>query len=248
MPTLYFMNRTSLIFLVLVCLQVVSAMIPNFVYGAVSTVLKQIFGEDVKMAALKIHQKMDKALGKDISIGEVSMMDVGMVRVVEPYLKHAVVSEFIANKAAHNMSFLEPIKSLPEKEKIFQKHPDIKVDFNEVIGIYVVLNESETAACEVLLSAQPCLLSSSDHYFSRMPDPCRAIAKESVSRIIGRFDSIEKLRKSLEKYLKVPAEWDYHWRQIYRRLDVYIGSLSLSKSELEIWERIKTLVTSRAVK
>lgn len=228
--------------------QVASTMVPTFVYKAVSAVLHQILGEDIKIAALKFHQKMDKSLGKDISIGDVSTMDVEMVRLVEPYPKHAIVTDFMSNKAANNMAFLEPLKKVIMKDSVFgKKYAEIQVDFNEVVGIYIVLNESETAAAEVLLSAQPCLLSSSDHYFSRIRDPCKFLAKEAVSKLLDRYDAIDKMRTVLSKYLKVPSEWDHHWRQLYYRLDPYINDIGLSKSERANWDKIKDLISSARV-
>jgi hypothetical protein len=239
-------NVAFLLFLVYV--QVASTMIPTFVYKGVSAVIHQILGEDIKLAAMKFHQKMDKSLGKDISIGDISTMDVEMVRLVEPFPKHAIVTDFISNKAANNMGFLKPLKHAIMKDKVFDtKYDEIQTDYNEVIGIYIVLNESETAAAEVLLSAQPCLISSSDHYFSRIRDPCKFLAKDGVSKILGRFDGIDKMRTVLGKYLKTPSEWDHHWRQIYYRLDPYINDIGLSKSERASWDKIKDLISSARV-
>ena len=75
-------------------------MLPAFVYKAAASVLVQILGEDVKMAALKFHQKMDKSLGKDISVGDISTMDVEMVQVVQPYPNYAIVTDFMSNKCS----------------------------------------------------------------------------------------------------------------------------------------------------
>lgn len=229
--------------------QVNTANVPIFVYKALGKVLQNVMGDEVQKAASKLNQKLDKKLGNDVSIGNVALMDVEMVRVVEPYDKHAIVTDFLAAKAAANWGHLEPIsKAIFSKKSIIKNNlAEIQTFLNELLGIYIVLNESETASTEVLLSAKPCLLSNTDHYFKKAADPCKIIAKESISKIIERFKNIEKLKASLAEYLKFSSEWDSHWRPIYFRLSSYMDELSLDKSEKSNWDKIKVLIDSKRV-
>ena len=242
------MNKKFLLLILFASFLQFSVNIPIFIYKAAAQVLKHIMGEEMQKSALKLHQKLDKTLGKDVSIGDIATMDVEMVGVVEPYQRHAIVTDFLLGKAASNRESLKPtIKVLRSKAAALENLPEAQIFVNELVGIYIVLNESETASTEVLLSAKPCLLSSTDNYFGRITDPCKSISKESVSKMIGRFEDIENLRVDMGEFLKVPSEWDNHWRQIYFRLDSYIEELSLSKSEKSNWDKIKELIDSKRV-
>jgi hypothetical protein len=244
------MNFKMLLLIVFVPFyQVNTANVPIFVYKALGKVLQNVMGDEVQKAASKLNQKLDKKLGNDVSIGNVALMDVEMVRVVEPYDKHAIVTDFLAAKAAANWGHLEPIsKAIFSKKSIIKNNlAEIQTFLNELLGIYIVLNESETASTEVLLSAKPCLLSNTDHYFKKAADPCKIIAKEFISKIIERFTNIEKLKASLAEYLKFSSEWDSHWRPIYFRLSSYMDELSLDKSEKSNWDKIKDLIDSKRV-
>lgn len=225
----------------------VNAKIPVFVYKAAGQILTHLMGDEIKKASFKLHRKLEKTMGKDVSVGDIATMDVEMVNVVEPYQKHAIVTDFLVGKAVSNRENLEPIIKALRKKRALENISEAQIFLNELVGIYIVLNESETASTEVLLSAKPCLLSSTDHYFRQEPDPCKAIAKESVSKMIGRFEDIEKLKGSMGESLKVPSEWDNHRRQIYFRLDSYINELPLSKMEKSNWAKIKDFIDSKRV-
>lgn len=244
------MNRKIVLFIFFAAfLQVSTANVPVFVYKAVSQVLRHVMGEKIQKAALKLHQKLDKTLGKDVSIADVATMDVDMVSVVEPYQKHAIATDYLAAKAATNFGHLEPItKSILSKERIIKSKHDIAQNFlSELIGLYMVLNESDSASVEVLLSTKPCLLSNTDHYFNKVPDPCKLLANESVSKIIERFVNVDKLRKSLGELLKFSSEWDNHWRPVYFRLNMYVEELPLNKSQKSSWDKIKEMIDSTRV-
>lgn len=230
-------------------LQVYTANVPIFVYKAMGQVLKHVMGEKVQKAALKLHQKLDKTLGKDVSIADVATMDVDMVSVVEPYQKHAIATDYLASKAATNFGHLEPItKSFFNKENIIKAKHDIAQNFlNELIGFYIVLNESDSASIEVLLSTKPCLLSSNDHYFNKVPDPCKLLANQYMTNIIERFGNIEMLSKSLGELLKFSSEWDNHLRPVFFRLNMYVEELTLNKSQKSSWDKIKEMIDSTRV-
>ena len=229
--------------------QVCSSIAPKIILSVASQVLKSLSGDRLQKAAIKLDRKLDKALGNDVSIGDVATMDVDMVSIVEPYDKHAIVTDYLAEKAATGFGHLEPITmSIFNKERIVKSKQDITQTFlNELIGTYIVLNESESASMEVLLSMKPCLLSNSDNFFNSSSDPCRVLAKEIASRIIERFLNVEKLRSSLGNLLKFSSEWDSHLRFVYLRLDLYIQDLDLGKSLKSSWSKIKDHIEAKRV-
>lgn len=163
-----------------------------------------------------------------MSIGDLTQMDVEMVKVVEPVENFDMVSDYLNNKASHNLVFLRSYKNFP-KLLISKNKAEIQSNFNEAIGIFVILNESESTGAEVLMSVQPCLLTNEDHYFRRQQNPCRRLTTEIMSRIVDRFDEINSLRMKFGDLIHVPAEWDSHWRQIISRLDDHAEVLDKAK-------------------
>ena len=192
------------------------------------TVLKLVFKNQISSAKEKVAEKINKNLGRDVSIGDLTKMDVEMVKVVEPIDNIDMVCDYLNSKASHNLVFLRPYKTFPQI-LISRNKAEIQSNFNEVIGIFVILNESESTGAEVLMSVQPCLLTHKDHYFRRQQDPCRRLTAEIMNRIVDRFDEINSLRIKFGDLIRVPAEWDSHWRQIIARLDDHDEVLDMAK-------------------
>ena len=216
---------------------------------AIHSLLNKIFGNAIKNTATQINDKIEKNLGQDVSIGDIESMNVEMVRVVEPYSSQAIVTDFMGNKAAFLLSTLRPLKStFMGKKKNLKQYPTAQYDLNELIGIFMVLNESDSAAAEALLSAQPCLLSREDYHFKRVANPCHNLSEEIMVKIIERFDEIESFRKHFnDASVKISGEWDSHWRQIIGRLDQYASTVLNSKS-LPRWLNIKSFIENQEKK
>lgn len=171
-------------------------------------------------------------------------MDVEMVKVVEPVENIDIVSDYLNNKASHNLIFLRPFKSFPQ-QIIKRNRAEIQSSLDEVVGIFVIMNESESTGAEVLMSVQPCLLTREDYYFRRQLDPCRKLTTEIMTRIVDRFDVVNSLRIKFGALIKVPAEWDSHWRQIIARLDDHAEVLE--KTKLLRWMEIKDQVRNKRI-
>lgn len=235
------MTKCMHVFLLLIVMMgsIEGAFIPHLAQRAIAMGLKKVVGSTGKKAAEAVHGKIEENLGRDVSIGDISTMKVEMVQVIEPFGKTATVTDFLGNRAARWLSVLSPLKKSPMKEKLLKKRPDLQIDFSELLGIYVILNESETAAAESLLSAPVCLLTSKDKYFNGVNDPCASVSTEILERIIERFTEISSLRESFGDLLKVSSEWDSHWRMIFLRLEPYASDLLAKKTKLlKTWESI----------
>lgn len=186
--------------------------------------------------ATNVGQKIELKKGNDISIGDVAAMDVSMVKVVEPAEEVTFVTKFLKNRAEYHLNFLKASILMGNE----RNRESTQVLLNEITGIFIVLNETDTASVEVLLTAQPCLLSKNDFYFGQMVDPCESIAKESFSKIIERFDTVEYLKTKLTPWVKISTEWNSHWRQIVMVLEPY--ARLLDKNDAASWIKIKNLV------
>jgi hypothetical protein len=137
------------------------------------------FGKSLEKAAYKTQEYLDERTGADISLGNLSGMNVEMVKVLEPLKKYAIISNYLNNRLIHVTEILTKMFS-------FSKRKESLKDLKELMGLTIILNETESAAAEVLLSTRKCLLGSDDYYFKRSIDPCRELSKEALIKIISR--------------------------------------------------------------
>jgi hypothetical protein len=202
------------------------------------TLLNKLFGETIHNTRVKIEDNIAISVGDDISVGDVDTMNVSLIRSIEPFANHVVVTDFLSNRAGHLGKDLRPVNFIGTSQQKIEKNPKYQSVLNEIAGIYMVLNESESVAAETLLSSQPCLLSNEDYYFLRAPNPCKYVADQIYDKILERFDRIQSFRMRLTPSIQVPDECDAHWRYIVLRLDHFAENV-LGKKKLLKWKKIK---------
>lgn len=234
------MRTSAYCLFLLSCLFGSNSAAPAIISKGVSYFVKSLVADRASQVATSVGKKIDVKTGNDISVGDVAMMDVSMVKIVEPNEERSRVTKYLNNRAEYHLKFLKATNLMNLKKS---NEETVQSALNEITGIYIVLNETDTATAEVLLTAQPCLLSKNDHYFSQIPDPCKSIAKESFSKIIERFETMESLKKKIGPPIRISAEWDSHWRQIVMFLDPFEDVLE--KGDQASWTKIKELVRSQ---
>lgn len=232
-PLIFYINLLFSIF----CLSE-GIIFPIFIYEGLTKLLSKEFGKQAERVAFKTHEFIEKRAGVDISLGDLSGMNVEMVKVIEPFKSHVVVSTYIENRLVHAAGDL--------KSLFTQKKTSLK-QFKEFIGFTIIMNETEAAAAEVLLSTRQCLLSPKDYYFKRIPDPCHDLSQESIKKIITRIEDAQKIIKSMKVIVdNAPAEWDNHLRHVVVKLDMFTGKV-LNGKEMKRWTDIKEYIQNKRV-
>ena len=195
------------------------------------------FGKKTEQIAYKAQDYLEKKSGTDISLGNISGMGVEMVKILEPFEKYVIISKYINSRIVYVSDILTAMFA---QKKASQK------DFNELIGLTIILNETETSATQVLLSTPQCWLGPKDYYFKRSTDPCRDLSKESFSKIISRIEGIQKTVESMKSTVEVPLAWDNHLRSVMMKLDMYSADV-LEEKERKKWSAIKQYIQSKRI-
>lgn len=162
-------------------------------------------------------------------------MRVEMVRVLEPFEKYVVVSDYVNNRLKHVTEMMT---------SLFAQKPASKKDFNEYVALTIVLNETEVAAAEVLMSTTPCLLDQSDYYFQRSNDPCLELSKKSIASIMKRIEKVQKKIETMGSSVQVPGAWDAHLRHVVGKMDLYSDKV-LNEKQQTSWNKIKEYILSK---
>lgn len=209
--------------------------------------IKDFVSGNVKKIKDKVKETIKENIGRDISIGDLTTMNVEMVTLVEPFENHSVVTEYLAGKAEKDLGIVKyslgiPIDAL--KEKIIAKVDEVQKFFSELVGLYMILNESDTSLVEVLLSTTQCVLTREDKYLAGIDNPCSKFGLETFEKIVKRFSEITKIQAK-NSSLKVPGQWNRHLRQVFLRLDQHSTLLS-SKLQNE-WNALRDLIQKQPI-
>ena len=235
------------VFSILLHLNAVTA-IPAAAIKFIGSAIANLLSRQAKDVVQKIRENIKENIGKDISIGDLATMNVEMVTVVEPIENSSVIVEYLGAKARTDHLLMNNIMSagsgIFRKSKMsLSEANQAQIVLNELAGIYIVMNESDTALAEVLLSAPLCVLTREDKFFSDMRNPCTDIGREAFTKIIKRYEDISSMQDILAESVKTPGEWHWHWRQIVLRLDLY--RQVLTPEQVIKWIRIKDFVSSK---
>lgn len=209
--------------------------IPHFIYNGITTMITNAFGERAEKTAFKAQEYLDKKSGVDMSLGNIAEMSVEMVKVLEPYEKYVIISSYVNNRLVY---LKDIISAMFKTKKTTQK------ELNEMIGLAIILNETEASAAEVLLSTPQCWLSSDDFYFPKSVDPCRDLSRDAFFKIISRIESVMDTLKSQKSMLEVPIAWDTHLRHVITKLDMFSVDV-LEEKDRKKWSSIKEYIQSK---
>lgn len=216
----------------------------------ISTTLHLVMKDQADKVASMFKEKGSN-IGKEVTVRDLALMSVEMVNVVEPDVSDTVLYKFLADESVQTAGKVWfAIKKLPPRwwttqEKIAEQAEKFKPVVDELIGLYIVLNESDTAMIEVLLSAPQCLLSNEDELLQKMTDPCRDIGKKAFEKIIDRYLKVMGMDKDTRGALKISSEWNSRSRQVVARLDTFSGILDSDLSPK--WTKIKNFFLSKQI-
>lgn len=220
---------------------------PVILVSLITAAVQHLIDIQAQNVADMVQNKVKASLGKDVSIGDVALLNVGMIGLVEPYANNSVLSDNLEQRAKHTLIFLRSAKQLKkdlsakEMSARTQRYQD---DLNEMIGIYIALCESDRTIVESLLKTPRCILTSEDHYLAGIDNPCKQIAKESFVKVLKRSEDVQELEELVKGELKVPDNWKSSLKGIVDKLDSFIEILD-SKS-IPSWTRLREYVVAAA--
>ena len=212
-------------------------LLPYMVISTVKKLLVKTFGPRVQQVAFKAQEYLEKRTGNDLSLGDLAGMDVEMVRMLEPFEKHVIISNYINNRMIHAN---EMLTGLFDRQNASQK------ELNEYIGLAIILNESEAAATEVLLSVPQCLLGQDEYYFKRSSNPCRDLSLEAFTKVISRIEAVQKTIEKMKSAIQKPLAWDNHLRHVVMKLDLFSEDV-LNANQQQKWAKIKEYIHNKQV-
>lgn len=163
-------------------------------------------------------------------------LDPSLVQMVNPHA-FPMLSEDLERQARGQLKALDQFF-------VFKTRPaeDTSRLVNELLGQYIVLNEADAAAAQVLFSLAPCPLSSLLDRRKTDGSPCSQPAGDMFVRIVERLREVHRVEKQYGgDKIQFPVEWRRHVQLLIASLDRFSDHLQRrDQKAFSAWGHVKT--------